>query len=261
MYVSLPQTTVYYRVEKIGRRGADVLKGIGAFYCKVNGGRYNLSRQRTVYASADVLASITEQAFYDALEWRVAIGTRMLMNQPSQFVREHRLWAFQLNRDCEVVDLLDTAAQHKFGYPGYVLFNPTNEHYRPTQELMDQVYKHAPPAGVMLQGVQAPSARSPIIAAAPPFQPHQHVFFLLAHQLHGLPGHVTDCWSLEIEFLDCNDHPVTRASAGVNWRQPRFRLKQAPRHPPAKPVPPYPLRPGAPLLNLNTWNTLEIQFA
>ena len=64
MYLTLAQPTVYYRVEKKGRTAGQVLSGKGAFYGQPKGGRYNASRQRTVYASADALALIAETAFW-----------------------------------------------------------------------------------------------------------------------------------------------------------------------------------------------------
>jgi RES domain-containing protein len=266
MYVQLPQTTVYYRVEKKGRTSAQVLSGTGAFFGRKNGGRYNGSRQRTVYASADALASIAEAAFYEALSWQMQIGQQLVANQQNlgNLMRPMRLWAFQLNHACRVVDLLDPAAAQTFAFPPYVLWNPSRDDYLPTQDIMNSVFHYAHPPGPVVQGVQAPSVRSVAVpgpAPAPPYRPHQHVFFLLVNQLAGLPAQIVDSWNLEIEFIDENGQSRSPASAEMNWLSPRFRILPLRGQLQANAIPPYAHRHGAQAIQPGGWTSIQIRFA
>ena len=64
--------TFFYRVTRRGMRPPSVLSGMGSYYTL--GGRYHRPHPRTVYASDDALVSITEMAYYQALEWQERIG-------------------------------------------------------------------------------------------------------------------------------------------------------------------------------------------
>jgi hypothetical protein len=55
MYIHLNAATLFYRVISPGRPWSDVLAGRGAYFGREYGGRYNRSRQKTVYASTDPL--------------------------------------------------------------------------------------------------------------------------------------------------------------------------------------------------------------
>ena len=72
MYHAPAAGTLYYRITRHGVRNKGVLSGMGSYYTL--GGRDHRPHQRTVYASDDVIASITEMAFYQALEWQEWIG-------------------------------------------------------------------------------------------------------------------------------------------------------------------------------------------
>ena len=270
MYLSLPQNTVYYRVEKIGRTAGEILSGKGAFFGRKKGGRYNASRQRTVYASADVLASIAEAAFYEAITWQMKIGQQLPINQPNlgNLISRLRLWAFQLNHVCRVVNLLDQQASATFGYPPYVLWNPSREDYLPTQDIMNSVFHHLHPPGPLLQGVQAPSVRSAPVNPPPhqqhilpAYRPHQHVFILLANQQGGLPAQITDRWNLDLEFGDKNGSARSQKSAEISWLRPRFRILPLRSQLAANTIPAYPQRHGAHPIQPGIWNPLDIRFA
>jgi RES domain-containing protein len=250
MYITLPQNTTHYRVEKVGRKAVDVLSGMGAFFGRMKGGRYNGSRQRTVYVSADAFASIAEAAFYEALIWQTKIGQQLVVNQHTlgNLLSRQRLWALQLNHVCRVVDLLDPQAAQTFAFPPYVLWNPSRDDYLPTQDIMNRVFHHAHPPGALLQGVQAPSVRSAPVhtpvqhqAVLPVYRPHQHVFVLLANQQGGLPAQIIDRWNLDIEFVDENGQSRSQTSAEINWLRPRFRILPLRGLPGANTIPRYPI--------------------
>jgi hypothetical protein len=258
MYIALPQDTIYYRVEKLGRRAREILSGMGAFFR--NGGRYNASRQRTVYASADALVPIAETAFHTALILQMKIGQTLPSTQSwlGPLITRSKLWSFRLDHPCRVVDLLDPGASSTFGYPGYVLWNPSHQHYVPTQDVMSTVFHHHHPPGNPVQGVQAPSVRS--APATSHCLPHQHVFFLLANQLRGLPGKITECWNLEIEFLDELGGSRSMSSTRINWLRPRFRILRVRGLPVPSAIPAYAPRLGALTIQPDVWNLLDIQF-
>jgi hypothetical protein len=269
MHITLPQNKVYYRVEKKGRTAAQVLSGYGAFYGQRGGGRYNASRQRTVYASADALTAIAEAAFYAALEWQMKIGQQLVANQNAlgNLLSRMRLWAFQLKRACRVVNLLDPLAAQTFGYPAYVLWNPSRDDYLPTQDIMNMAFHHPHPAGALVQGVQAPSVRSVAVPPPPqqhpvpaPYRPHQHIFFLTANQQAGLPAQMVDRWNLEIELVDENGQSRSQASAEVSWLRPRFRILPLRGQAAANAIPAYPQRHGGLAIQAGVWNALDSRF-
>ena len=103
MYHNPLASTLYYRVTRRGTRNSGVLSGMGSYYTL--GGRYHRPHQRTVYASDDALVSITEMAFYQALEWQERIGggrlgTPIPLPKPAPptypLVSSHWLWCFTL---------------------------------------------------------------------------------------------------------------------------------------------------------------------
>jgi hypothetical protein len=228
MYVTnLSAATLFYRVIGPGRHWNDVLAGRGAYFGRTYGGRYNRSRQKTVYASTDPVVAITEYAFYEALRWQEAIGTTALQNQ-NQFPpfrtapkKRPRLWSFRLTPPPTIVDITDPAAFNTFHHPPYVLVNPSSRSYLPTQDLIDAVFHHpTAPGGNPLQGIQAPSVRTPPAGST---RRVQQVFVLGANQ-NRLPGVAVESWDLDIEFLDNAGQPVTIQASAVNWYRPRFQI-------------------------------------
>jgi hypothetical protein len=105
MYHTPAAGTLYYRVTRRGTPHSRVLSGMGSYYTL--GGRYHRPHQRTVYASDDALVSITEMAFYQALEWQDRIGggrtgTPIPLPKPAPpsypLVSSHLLWCFSTVR-------------------------------------------------------------------------------------------------------------------------------------------------------------------
>ena len=82
MYVTLPVGITLYRATSRNTRKPAVLAGQGAFYGRQYGGRYNASRQTTVYTARDPLVALTERAFYEALTWQDTLATTMLPGLP-----------------------------------------------------------------------------------------------------------------------------------------------------------------------------------
>jgi RES domain-containing protein len=70
MYLTLPAGTTLYRATDRNTRKPAVLAGLGAFYGRQYGGRYNASRQTTVYTASDPLVALTERTFSEALTWQ-----------------------------------------------------------------------------------------------------------------------------------------------------------------------------------------------
>jgi hypothetical protein len=230
MHVTLPPATIFYRVIGPGRRWHDVLAGKGSYFGSIHGGRYNRSRQRTVYAATDSLVAISEYAFYEAQRWQQLIGQTALAGQGTlvpfstrQGTRP-RLWCFRLNPPPTVIDVSHAMALATFHHPPHVLQNPCYRHYTPTQDLMDAVF-HSPatPLGQKAMGVQAPSVRTQSAGA----QPVQQAFILAPNQ-RLIPGTPVDSWDIDIEFLERGTNaPANANTAQVAWESPRFRL-----HPP-----------------------------
>src|SRR3954470_17152668 len=103
MYVTLPAGTTLYRAIRRNTRQPAVLAGPGAFYGRSYGGRYNASRQATVYTAGDPLVALTERAFYEGLTWQDTLAATLLAQLPHPparppLVATFRLWGFRLNR-------------------------------------------------------------------------------------------------------------------------------------------------------------------
>lgn len=261
MYLTLPATTLFYRVLSPGRPWTDILAGQGAYFGRPYGGRYNRSRQNTVYTSTDPLVALAEYAFYEGSRWQEIIGTTALRNQPHllPFVTgsgtRPRLWCFRLAPPPTIIDVTDPAALHAFQHLPHTLLNPSSTYYAPTQDLMDAVFHHLPsPQGLKAQGVQAPSVRTPRVGN---YQPTQQVF-VLAHNQRRLPGTAGESWDLDIEFLDAlTGATATPGSTRIDWARPRIRL-----HPRsgAGIVPAFALRPGSVPYPPSVWHSIEINY-
>ena len=110
--------TLFYRVTRRGTKPTSVLSGMGSYFTL--GGRYHGPQQRTVYASDDALVSITEMAYYQALEWQERIGggrtgTPIPLPKPAPptypLVSPHLLWCFTLTAPPLVIDVDDRMLQ------------------------------------------------------------------------------------------------------------------------------------------------------
>jgi hypothetical protein len=229
MDVTLPAATVFYRVVGPGRRWSDVLAGLGAFFGSASGSRYTTLLQKAVYLSTDPIVALTEYAYYEGRRWQAIVGQTALVHQKglvpfcTQPGKRPRLWAFRLNAPPTIADVAGNAALQAFGLPPFILFNPSNDFYRPTQELTIRVYSHNPAAGAArFQGVQAPSVRTPQFAGGG--QPVQQVFLLGPKQTR-IQGAPAASWDVDIEFLDlATQGSVTAGTSVVEWARPRVRL-------------------------------------
>jgi hypothetical protein len=260
MNVTYPPTTVFYRVVGPGRTWYDVLTGLGAFYGRAAGNRYSGHLQQAVYVSIEPLVALTEAAYYEGRRWQSTVGQTTLPAQPglvpfrTQPGKGPRLWSFTLHRPPLIVDVTDPGAFHTFAHSPFILFNPSNDHYLPTQELMARVHAHNPPVGgARFMGVQAPSVRAPRPAGGG--QPMQQVFLLGPRQAR-LQGASVASWNLDIEFLDLETQgPVTAGTSVVDWGRPRVMLR--PRGG-AGSLPGSPCRPAG--IAANVWERLEVRW-
>jgi hypothetical protein len=248
-----------------------VLAGLGAFYGRQYGGRYNASRQTTVYTASDPLVALTERTFYEALTWQEQLASTLLPNLPQPPVRPplvatFRLWSFRLNRPLTVVDVEDPVALAAFRHPPYILRNPSHQFYLPTQNLMDAVYHHPPgPQGQMGRGVKAPSVRTPRTGG---FQPYQYVFVLTPAQ-QALAADIEASWTVDVQFCDeaggvpppgQQGQAVTLHTGHINWRRPQVRLRARYGATATAALLGNPHRPGAAAYPVNTWHTIEIDY-
>jgi hypothetical protein len=255
MYHTPAVGTVYYRVTSPKMRPADLLTGMGSYYQA--GGRYHRIQQRTVYASDDPRVSITEMAFYQALDWQKWIGgqapaTPIPQPRPSPlgfpFVSDHILWCFTLKDPPHLIDVDDPAAYLLFQHAPIHLLNP-GRFYETTETLADRVRAHTHPPHPRPQGIKAPSARTPNVAG---YQPYQYALFVFGARLVGQIAWRAD---LTLEFLDPDGQPVSRATRRVDWAHPRFKLEGL-----TNPVPAFAPRPGAQPYQPGPWYRIEVVF-
>jgi hypothetical protein len=257
MFLTLPPSTVFYRVTPQNRLWREVLTGLGAFFGERQFGRYHRPMQRVVYTADDPLVVLTEAAFHAAQAFHYDIGTATVPRQHATPKVTRKLWAFRLTPPPTVIDLEDPIALHVFGHPPYVLRNPTSTHYGRTQDLMNAAFSH--PANALGQkawGVKAPSVRSPVV---PGYRPAQFIFTLQPRQ-NRLPAQLVDCWNVTFEFLDDAQQPVTAQTAFIDWQRPRFRLKSPPKRS-TGPIPAYTPRPGAVPFQLGPWYPIAVVYA
>jgi hypothetical protein len=255
MYHTPAAGTLYDRVTSRDMRRTDLLTGMGSYFD--TGGRYNRTQQRTVYASDDPLVSLTEMAFYRALDWREQIGggdpaAPAPQPKPSPptfpFVSDHTLWCFFLKNPPHVIDVDDPAAYLLFQHDPIVLLNP-GQFYETTEALADRIRAHVHPPHSRPQGIKAPSARTP---SSPEYQPCQYALFVFGRRLAGQIAWRAD---LTLEFLDPDGQPVSRATRRVDWAHPRFKLEGL-----ADPVPAFAPRPGAQAYQPGPWYRFEVVF-
>ena len=122
-----------------------------------HGGRYHRPHQRTVYPSHDALVSITEMAYYQALEWQDRIGggrtgTPIALPRPAPaaypLFSPLLLWCFTLSAPPSVIDVDDPIARATFQHTQLEILNPAQA-YNMTQSLADRIrtfrHPHRPP--------------------------------------------------------------------------------------------------------------------
>src|SRR5579884_3557225 len=217
-----------YRVTSAATVWPNPVKGHGAYYISNQGNRYNRTDQLTVYCSEDPIVSITEGAFYQALEWHRRMAYSRINPITYPLRSEHILWAFRIDPLPSVVDLESAAAMARFVYQPHILLNPSREYTR-TQELADDVRAYIPPPGSpdpRPEGVKAPSIRTPW---GDPFQPYQLCLFV--REMEGIVPYdrrsvLIAKLRIEFEFLAVT--PVAGSadyhSVVIDWLRPRFRI-------------------------------------
>ena len=132
---------ILYRVTGDNTVWPDPVRGLGAFYPREGGNRYNVAQQVTVSCSRDPWVAICEAAFYQGLALRKAIASSMILPVNYPFHSQHLLWGFQITPPLPVIDLEDQAASRLFQYSPHVLTNPS-QNYRATQEIANAVRSH-----------------------------------------------------------------------------------------------------------------------
>lgn len=254
MFYTSAAGTRYYRVTRHGLRPSSVLSGMGSYYTL--GGRYHRPQQRIVYASDDALVSITEMAYYQALEWQERIGggragTPMPRQRPAPpsypLVSSHVLWCFTLAAPPVVIDLDDPGAYTTFQHAAIEVLNPCQA-YETTQALADRIRAFTAPDHPRPEGIKAPSVRTPVSGG---YQPSQYALFVMRGQK--LEGRIAWRADLTLEFLDEAGNAVGRSTRVVAWSRPRFQLRGL-----AAPIPAFALRPGSRPYHEGRWYPIEI---
>jgi hypothetical protein len=243
-------------VTDFGRTWQEVISGAGSYYS--SGNRYNRIQQRTVYASADPLVAITECAFHWAEKWQMSIGQGALdvlpplPRPPLPLLSEHWLWCFTLHSTLQLVNLFSPAARTAFPHSKYELFNPSNA-YRTTADLADVIRLHPHPqtAGAFVDGIVAPSVRTP---SGTTYRPTQHIFFVPPNQL-AISATLVTRWRLTLEFADSNDRSARFNSRDIDWEHFWFYLDQN-----RVAVPAYPLHPNPQPFTPKTWFEYPLKF-
>ena len=247
--------TLFYRVTRRGTKPPSVLSGMGSYYTL--GGRYHRPHQRTVYASDDALVSITEMAYYQALEWQERIGggragTPVALPRPAPptypLVSSHLLWCFTLNAPPSIIEVDNPIAYATFQHAPIEILNP-GQAYDTTQSLADRIRPFTHPHHPRAEGIRAPSVRTPVSGG---HQPAQYALFVLSGKK--LSGQITWRADLTLEFLDQAGNSISRAAHGVAWSRPRFQLHGLP-----APIPAFALRPGSQPYHPGQWYPIEIR--
>jgi RES domain-containing protein len=255
MYYAPRSSAPYYRVTGRGVRRADVLSGMGSYYNL--GGRYNRIHQRTVYASDDVLVSITETAFSQAKQWQERIGggqttTPLPPVRPAPptypLISYHTLWCFTLKVPPKLVDIDHLMAYPVFHHDPIQILNP-GQFYESTQGLADRIRASLDQPSSNPQGIRAPSVRTPATAR---YQPCQFALFVFGGRLR---GQIDWCADLTLEFLDTAGKPVDHTTKRVDWVHPRFMLRGL-----SNPIPAFAARPGSRPYREDTWSYIVVEY-
>jgi RES domain len=272
MYYTLNAAARLYRVTSTNTNWHRPLLGQGAHF--THGGRYNRVSQATVYCSEDPLVAITEQAFYQALDWHRAISFQRKNPMTYPLISRHTLWCFSIDPPPPLIDLEHQQAMDTFQYSPHFLHNPSlnprpgvqtlfqnpARDYTGTQELADDVRSYSPPPGVNQprpEGVKFPSTRMP---RKYKFQPCNLALFIKDADLQ-VPYHersdLIDQWELTIEFLELRSgQPVTFQTREIDWERPRFQIGPVG----GNVIPAYIRRPRSAAINPDQWCELDVCY-
>lgn len=212
MYETPSRTTPFYRVTRPATKWAELLKGEGAFFTP--GGRYHGPDQPTVYAADDPIVSISEQCYYQALEWQGIIGSEL---RPARLtfplITLHMLWCFSLKEPPRLLDLSHDIALETFGFRHLTLLNPSRV-YGATKQLADEIrIKRS------VGGMKAPSIRAISQGGGYASQ------VILFPGARGLKADKLWKCELSIEFTDRDGESVGESTPDVDWGRPRFKLQ------------------------------------
>lgn len=230
MFHLLPAGTHLFRVTDMGRKWQDVVSGVGSYFTA--GGRYNRVQQRTVYAATNALVAIAENAAHIAMDrWQPRIGRGPLGVQPPlpapvpPLVSEHWLWEFTVDTDMQLIRVERPVTRATFHHRLYELLNPS-EAYRTTADLADAIRLHPHPqvANAFVDGILAPSVRTPRIRGR---VPRQEVLFVPPNQLT-IPAILVQRWRMVLEFGDNAGQSVTGNTRVIDWARPWFHLSHNP---------------------------------
>ena len=248
-------TTLYYRVTRRRTNAPSVLSGMGSYYTLV--GRYHRPQQRTVYAADDAMVSITEMAYYQALEWQERIGggrtgTPIPLPKPVPptypLVSSHLLWCFMLDGSPTVIDVDDPIAYATFQHAPIHILN-LGQVYTTTQGLSDRIRAFTPAHHPRPQGIKAPTVRTPPVGG---YQPYQYALFVMSGRK--LKGQVLWKADLTLEFLDQAGNPVNSNTRDVAWSRPQFQLNGLPAA-----IPAFSPRPGSRSFHPGHWYRVDIR--
>jgi hypothetical protein len=237
--------------------------GIGAYYVGLGASRYSRTQQPTVYCAEDPIVAITEAAFYQALQWQIAVASYKMKTLLYPLRSEHLLWAFLINPIPPVIDMESVLAGNRFGYPPHLLLNPSRD-YNGTQDVADSVRTHTPPAGSgepRPEGMKIPSVRTPWVGG---FQPH-HLSLFVMNTVVAVPfsQRSTLVAKMKIGFEFQTHSParsVTYQSPRINWSAPRFKVTAIQGEPSLSLIPAFAGRPKARAFSLSRWYRIGVVF-
>jgi hypothetical protein len=126
----------------------------------------------------------------------------------------------------------------------------TGQAYNATQSLADRIRAFTHPHHPRVEGIKAPSARTP---ASGGYQPSQYALFVMGGRT--LSGQVAWKADLTLKFLDPAGNPVSRATREVAWTRPRFQLQGL-----TAPIPAFTPRPRSQPYQSGRWYPVELRF-
>ena len=136
----------------------------------------------------------------------------------------------------------------RFSTPPVEVLN-TGQAYNATQSLADRIRTFTHPHHPPVEGIKAPSARTP---ASGGYQPSQFALFVMSGRTLG--GQVAWRADLTLELLDPAGNPVSRATREVAWTRPGFQLQGL-----TAPIPAFTPRPRSQPYQSDRWYPVEIR--